>query len=283
MTNPVLTGPAMTNPAMAVTPGGLRWVLVDGWTVVRRNLTKLRHNPMELLAMLLFPIFMIVIFGYIFGSAIPVPGGGNYREYLMPGMFAMGSTAAVMATLQRVAADNGTGVMDRFRAMPMARSAVPFGQTGSDLLAGMLGLAAMTVCGLVAGWRIHNGLISALGGYGLLLLFAFALNWVGVFFGLMVRNEETADRLAPLFLPVTMISNTFVPTGGMPAWLRTIADWNPVSSVVAACRELFGNPGVTGSAAWPMQHPVLATVGWSAVLLVIFVPLAVYRYATFDR
>lgn len=277
------TYPNAGMPAMAPTAGGVRWLFIDGWTVVRRNLTKLRHNPGELIAMLLFPVVMIVIFGFIFGSAIPVPGGGNYREYLMPGMFAMGSTAAVMATLQRVAADNGTGVMDRFRAMPMARSAVPFGQTGSDLITGLLGLAVMALCGLVAGWRIHNGALSAIAAFGLLMLFAFALNWVGVFFGLMVRNEETADRLAPLFFPFTMISNTFVPTAGMPVWLRTMADWNPVSAIVSACRKLFGNPGVTASTAWPMQHPVLATLGWSALLLLIFVPLAVYRYRTYDR
>ncbi|HWE91767.1 MAG TPA: ABC transporter permease [Pseudonocardiaceae bacterium] len=263
--------------------GGWRWTLLDGWTVVRRNLLHLRHNPGEIVAMLVFPIVMIIIFGYIFGSAIPIPGGGNYREFLLPGMFAMSGAAAVAVTMQKVAADNGTGVMERFRAMPMARSAVPFGQTGADLFTGALGLIVMVACGLATGWRIHHGLPSALAAFGLVLLFGYALNWVGVFCGLMIRNEETAERLGPLFLPVTMISNTFVPTGGMPVWLRTIADWNPVSAVVAACRQLFGNPGVTAATSWPLEHPIMATVGWSAVLLLIFVPLAVYRYQTAGR
>lgn len=259
-----------------------RWTFVDGWAVVRRNLLHLRHNPSEIIAMLVFPIVMIVIFGYIFGSAIPIPGGGNYREYLIPGMFAMSSAGAVAVTMQKVAADNGTGLMDRFRAMPMARSAVPFGQTGADLFTGALGLLVMILCGLATGWRIHHGLPDALAAFGLVLVFSYALNWVGVFCGAMIRSEEVAQRLGPLFLPITMISNTFVPTGGMPIWLRTIADWNPVSAVVAACRQLFGNPSAAGSS-WPLQHPIIATLSWSAVLLLVFVPLAVYRYRTAGR
>ncbi|MGH3439158.1 MAG: ABC transporter permease, partial [Sciscionella sp.] len=215
------------------TASRLRWTLLDGWTLVRRNLTRLKHSPGEIIGTLLFPVIMIVIFGYIFGSAIPVPGGGNYREYLIPGLFAMSSTFAVMATLQRVAADNGKGVMDRYRSMPMARSAVPFGHTGADLIMHVIGMVIMVICGLAVGWRIHNGFGQAMAAFGLLVLFAYSLTWVGVFFGLITKNEETADRLAPLVMPFTMISNTFVPTGGMPAWLRTIADWNPVSAVVA--------------------------------------------------
>jgi ABC-2 type transport system permease protein len=261
----------------------LKWTLLDGWTLVRRNLARLRHNPSEIVAMLVFPVVMIVIFGFIFGSAIPLPGGGNYREYLIPGMFGMTATAAVAVTMQRVAADNGTGLMDRFRALPMARSAVPFGQTGADLVIAPLGLAVMGVCGYISGWRIHNGLLDALAAFGLVLLFGYAMNWLGVFLGTMVKNEATGEKLGPLFMPFTMISNTFVPTGGMPPWLRTIADWNPVSAVVAACRSLFGNPGVTGATAWPLVHPVTATLGWSAVLLVVFVPLSVRRYGTVGR
>jgi ABC-2 type transport system permease protein len=270
-------------PAPTAAAGGrLRWTLLDGWTLVRRNLTQLKHSPGEIAGALLFPVIMIVLFGYIFGSAIPVPGGGNYREYLIPGLFAMSSTFTVIATLQRVAADNGKGVMDRYRSMAMARSAVPFGHTGADLIMAVPSLTIMTAAGFAVGWRIHHGVGQALAAYGLLLLFAYALSWVGVFLGLMTKNEETADRLAPLVMPITMISNAFVPTGGMPVWLRAIADWNPVSAVVAACRSLFGNPGVAGTA-WPLQHPVVATIGWSALLLAVFVPLAVRRYRTFGR
>lgn len=274
---------AVTNPRATPAYGRWLWTLVDGWTLVRRNLNRLKHSPGEIIGTLLAPIIMIIMFGYIFGSAIPVPGGGNYREYLIPGLFAMSATFAVMATLQRVAADNGKGVMDRYRSMPMARSAVPFGHTGADLIMHGIGTVLMMLCGLVVGWRIRNGALDALAAFGLLMLFAYALMWVGVFFGLMTKNEETADHLAPTVFPVTMISNAFVPTGGMPTWLQTIANWNPVSAVVEASRELFGNPGVVHATAWPLQHPVLATLGWSIALLAVFVPLAVYRYRTAGR
>jgi ABC-2 type transport system permease protein len=265
-----------------VSAARLRWTLLDGWTLVRRSLTRLKHSPGEIVGALTFPVVMIVLFGYIFGSAIPVPGGGNYREFLIPGLFAMSSTFAVMATMQRVAGDNGKGVMDRYRSMPMARSAVPFGHTGADLIIHSVSMAIMAACGLAVGWRIHHGIGEAVAAFGLLLLFAFALTWVGVFFGLMTKNEETADRVFPLVMPITMISNAFVPTGGMPTWLRAIADWNPVSAVVAACRQLWGNPGVA-SGSWPLQHPVVATLAWSLLLLAVFVPAAVHRYQVFGR
>lgn len=271
-------------PLTAVTPVGRTGLaLRDGWAVVRRNLAQLRHAPGEIVGAVLFPIIMVVIFGYIFGSAITVPGGGNYRDFLMPGMFAMTATFSVIVTMNKVAADNGKGVMDRFRSMPMARSAVPFGQTGADLIMSIVGFAIMAVVGLVAGWRMHHGLTSALAAFGIVLLFAYALHWVGVLLGLMFKNESTADRMTPLVFPVTMLSNSFVPTSGMPAWLRVLADWNPVSSLTQASRHLFGSPGTVTSHAWPMQHPVPAALLWAAVILVVCVPLTIRRYQSAGR
>jgi len=262
-----------------------RWALADGWTVVRRDIGHIRYAPGQLVGALVFPAIMVLLFGYVFGSAIPVPGGGNYREYLIPGLFVMTAVTGVMATLNAVAADISRGVMDRFRAMPMARSAVPFGQAGASIVTGTLGLVIMVGMGLVVGWRVHNGVAATIGAFALLILFIYATTWAGVFLGLLVKNEETADQLVPLVFPVTMISNTFVPTAGMPVWLRTIADWNPVSAVVTALRELFGNAGAAASAAagdtaWPLAHPVLAALAWSILLLLVFVPLAVHRYRT---
>jgi ABC-2 type transport system permease protein len=257
--------------------------LRDGWAIVQRNLAQLRHAPGEIVGALVFPVIMVVIFGYIFGSAITVPGGGNYRDFLMPGMFAMTATFSVIVTMNKVAADNGKGVMDRFRSMPMARSAVPFGQTGADLIMSVLGFAIMAVVGLVVGWRIHNGLGSALAAFGIILLFAWALHWVGVLLGLMFKNEATADRMTPLVFPVSMLSNSFVPTSGMPTWMRVIGDWNPVSSLTQAARQLFGSPGVVTSHAWPMQHPVPAALLWAVAIMVVCVPLAVRRYQSAGR
>jgi ABC-2 type transport system permease protein len=267
----------------ASTVARLRWTCTDGTTVVIRNLNHLRRAPGQLVAELIFPVVMVLLFGYVFGSAIQVPGG-NYREFLIPGLFAMTAVSSVAATGQIIAGDVQRGVMDRFRSMPMARSAVAFGQTGVDIITGAIGLFCMALCGLVVGWRIHTGLLPGLAGFGLLLLLRYALSWVGVYMGLAVKNEETADRLGMLFLPISMLANTFVPTGGMPGWLRFLSNWNPISAVVAACRQLFGHPGApAANAALPLQHPVIATVAWSILILAIFVPLAVQKYYGANR
>ncbi len=259
----------------------LRWALRDGWTIVRRDL---RHQtPGELIAGLIFPAVMVIMFGYVFGSAIEVPGGGNYREYLMPGLFAMTAITGVLATATEASADACRGVMDRFRSMPMARSAVPFGQTGADILVGALAMAVMLGCGFAVGWRAHHGVLPALAAFGLLVLVRYAVSWGGVLLGLSLR-EKTLDNLVPLIFPVTMISNAFVPTAHMPAWLRTVSEWNPVSALVAACRDLFGNPGApAGHTAWPLSHPFAASLLYAAAMLAAFVPLAVRRYRTVAR
>lgn len=274
---------ALTAPATHT--GRLRWALTDGLTLIGRELSRIRREPGELIAALIFPAVMVVLFGYVFGSAISVPGGGNYREYLMPGLFAMVTFTATMAVTMRVAADASRGVMDRFRSMPMARSAVPFGQTGAEILNGLLGMAVMAVAGLLVGWRAHRGIGPTAEAFALLALMRYALSWAGCYLGLVVKNEQTADQLIPLVFPVTMLSNSFVPTGGMPKVLQVIADWNPVSALTAACRGLFGNPGAahTGDLAWPVAHPVAATLGWAAALLAIFVPLSVRTYRTRGR
>ncbi|TKK91653.1 ABC transporter permease [Herbidospora galbida] len=253
----------------------LRWTFADGLTLVGRELGRLRHDPGELVAALIFPAVMVLLFGYVFGSAIQVPGGGDYREYLMPGLFAMVTFSSVMGVMTRTAADASRGVMDRFRSLPMARSAVPFGQTGADLLVGLLMLVVMVGAGLLVGWRPHLGPVATAQAFLLMVVLRYALAWVGVYMGLAVGNERTVDAMVPLFLPFTMLSNAFVPTGGMPGWLRLPADWNPVSALTAAARALFGNPGApSGDVAWPLAHPVAAVLLWSAALLTVFAPLS---------
>src|SRR5205814_196168 len=130
----------------------LRWTTLDGLTLVGREVSHIRRAPGELVGAIIFPALMVLMFGYVFGSAISVPGGGNYREYLMPGLFAMVAFTAVMSTTMTVATDAARGVMDRFRAMPVARSAVPLGWTGSDVLLGLVGTVMMVICGLAVGW-----------------------------------------------------------------------------------------------------------------------------------
>ena len=267
-------------PMPAGAASRLRWTVADGWILVRRELWHLRNQPGQLVSALIFPVALVVLFGYVFGSAIAVPGG-DYRAYLMPGLFAMTSAFAILINAMAISAEKSKGVMDRFRSMPMARLAVPFGQTGADIMVGTAATLIMAACGLAVGWRPHDGAARAIAAFALILLFRYAMSWAGVYLGLALKDEKTVDNLAPLLFPVTMIANTFVPTAHMPAWLRAIADWNPISALTAACRQLFGNPAdVTAHAPWPLQHPVTATLAWSAALLAAFATLSVRRFIT---
>ncbi|WP_336159392.1 ABC transporter permease [Amycolatopsis sp. VC5-11] len=273
-------------PAVATTfAARTRWAVSDGWTLVRREIEHLVRQPGELASEFILPAILVLLFGYIFGSAITVPGGGDYREYLMPGIFAMQAMMGIGVTITTVASDLTLGVMDRFRSMPMARSAVPIGHTASSLLLGTLNFVAVAACALLVGWRPHLGLWPTVAGFGLLFLFRYAVGWIGVMLGLLFKTEEAADHAVPLLFPFTMVANTFVPTDGMPAWLRVIADWNPISAITNACRELWGNPGFRSGTdvALPLQHPVLTSLIWCAAIIAVAVPVAVWRYGRASR
>ena len=250
------------------------WLLRDSWTLTRRELAQLRHQPGELIGAIVFPALMVVMFGFVFGSAIKVPGGANYREYLLPGLFAMTALSGVMVNALLVSKDVAEGVMDRFRSIPMSRAAVPLGRTFTDMLTSTVGLVVMVGIGLLVGWKIEDGLGRALLAFGLILLLRFALSWIGLYVGLSV-SPETADAWVPVVFPISMLSNSFVPTSGMPGWLRPITEWNPVSALVQSTRQLFGNPVVLGShPSFPAMHPYLVTVVSAVLLLAVFVPLA---------
>ncbi|HVT68083.1 MAG TPA: ABC transporter permease [Trebonia sp.] len=252
--------------------------LIDGSAAAERQFTRLRHDPSAIGLTLGAPVVLVVIFGYIFGSAIAVPGGGNYREFLLPGLFAM-FAVNILPSMVAMARDSGRGVVDRFRSLPVARLAVPFGQAAASTVYGLGSFALMGLCGLAVGWRVERGAGYALAALALVAGFQFATTWIGMYLGLMLRSEQAAGQASVLTFPVTMLSNVFVPTSGMPAWLRAIADWNPVSAIAAAMRDLFGNPAAPANGTWPLEHPVLASAGWLVVLLVIFMPLCAARYA----
>jgi ABC-2 type transport system permease protein len=253
-------------------------VLAEGAAAAERQLCRLRHQPGAIVLTLGAPVFLVVIFGYIFGSAITVPGGGNYRAFLIPGLFA---TVAVniLPSMITMARDSSRGVVDRFRSLPVSRAAVPLGQAAATTLYGVGGFVLMGLCGLAAGWRIERGAGYALGALALVAGFQFAATWAGMYLGLAFGDEQSASQASVLVFPVTMLSNVFVPTAGMPAWLRAIANWNPVSALAAALRELFGNPAEPANGWWPLEHPVLASLGWLVVLLAVFVPLCAARYS----
>ncbi|MFI1383225.1 ABC transporter permease [Embleya sp. NPDC020886] len=260
-----------------------RHALSDTTTLATRILLYYRHSPGLIIVSLATPALLVLVFGYVFGSAMDVPGG-NYREYLMPGLLALVAVNSVMPTMVGSARDVGLGVTDRLRSMPVSRPALLLGQAVADAVVGVLVLIAVSALGLVVGWRIRDGAADALTAFALLVLFRFVLTWVGIHLGLLAGREDVAGQLGVLTLPIAMVTNAFVPTEGMPTWLRVIAEWNPISALVAACRDLFGNPaGPTADAALPLRHPVAATLIWSAALLAIFVPLAVRRFETHGR
>jgi len=248
----------------------------DGAAAAERVLTKLRHDPTAIALTLGAPVVMVVILGYIFGGAIMVPGG--YRAFLVPGLFAM-IAANVVPSMFTMARDSSRGVVDRFRSLPIARAAVPFGQAAATMVYGLASFVLMALCGLAVGWRIERGAARAVAALALLAAFQFAVTWIGMYLGLVLGSEQAAGQASILVYPVTLVSNVYVPTSGMPAWLRAIADWNPISALAAAIRDLFGNPGAPTNGTWQLEHPVPATLAWVALLLVIFVPLCTRRFA----
>jgi ABC-2 type transport system permease protein len=260
--------------------GSLRWLISDVAVLARRSLARIAREPETLMDVTIQPIIFVLLFAFVFGGAIPLPGGGNYHEYLIGGMLAMGLAATAPGTAVALVTDMSSGLIDRFRSLPTARSAVLAGRTLADLVTQVIGTVVIAGVGLAIGWRIHSSVGDAAAAFGLALLFGYAFTWVGACLGMVLRSPEAAQQMGfVLFLPLTFVSNAFVPTQGMPVWLQPIAEWNPMSALAAASRHLFGNPNPAASVqAWPMQHPELAVLGWSAVLLAVFAPLAVHLY-----
>ena len=252
----------------------------DGLVIAKRNVIKIKRVPDLLVFATLSPIMFVLLFAYVFGSAIQIPGV-SYREFLMAGIFAQTMLFGATITGSGLADDIQKGIVDRFRSLPMARSAVLVGRTTSDLINNVLVIVVMSVTGLIVGWRIHSSPLEALAGYGVLLLFAYAFSWVMATVGLMVRSPEVFNNASFVAVfPLTFIANTFVGTTNLPGPLKVFAEWNPISAVTQAARELFGNtnPTVPPPDAWPLQRPVLTTLLWVVLLLAIFVPLSVQRY-----
>nr|BFD85699.1 ABC transporter permease [Streptomyces sp. Xyl84] len=250
----------------------------DGTAMVGRQLRRVRNNPGLAVLTQIMPINMLLFFGYVFGSALAMPGR-EYRAFLVPGLLAATAAGGIMTGMFQAAQDTHRGVMDRFRAMPVSRAAVPLGQAVADLVVTAAGTVPLLLVGLAVGWRIEGGAAGAAGAVGLLLLFRFACTWAGILLGLLTRSEEAAGQLGASTFVLPLLSNAYIPTGDLTPWLRTLAEWNPISAVTTALRDLFGNAAVPQHAAWPTAHPVAGTLAWCAVLLAVCAPLAVRRYA----
>ncbi|MCJ0894510.1 MULTISPECIES: ABC transporter permease [Rhodococcus] len=255
-------------------------VFLDSAIITKRNLIKLKRVPDLLFFAMLSPIMFVLLFAYVFGSAIDVPGI-DYKSFLMGGIFVQTMIFGASLTGSSLAEDLQKGVMDRFRSLPMARSAVVIGRTAADVGNNLVTITIMSITGLIVGWRITSSFFDALLGYVLLLLFAYSISWVMALVGLTVRSPEIFNNASFIVIfPLTFIANTFVPIDNFPSVLKTIAEWNPISSVTLAVREQFGNtnPMAPPPEVWPLQNPVLYTLIWVVLMLVVFVPLSVRKY-----
>ena len=264
-----------------VSPFNRAWT--DAWVLAWRSLKRIPRTPDMLIYATIQPIMFVLLFAYVFGNAIPIPGfpgAKAYREFLMSGIFAQTMAFAVASASVGLADDMSKGLIDRFRSLPMARSGVIAGRVIGDVVFNAFVMLVMVICGFIVGWRWHNGIGQALAAFAILLLFAFAMLWVGALIGLSVGGPEVAASAGLIWLfPLTFLSNAFVPTPNLPGALQPVAEWNPISSIVAACRHLFGNPSPFASPdGFPAQHPVWLSLIWCAVIIGVFAPLAVNKY-----
>lgn len=259
--------------------GSVRGPLSDTWAMTRRNLIHISRAPVQLSDVTIQPLIFTLLFVYIFGSGIPIPGG-SYVDYVLAGILALNLVSSTMGTAVGLSTDLHEGVMDRFRTLPMWRSAVLVGRSLADLLTALLCALIVALTGLAVGWRPGANAASVIGGFALMLFFAYAVQWVSACLGLNAKSPETATSFGFIvLLPLTLVSNALVPTQHMPGWLQAITTWNPVSAVVAGTRVLWGNPNPSATIqAWPMQHPVEAALIWSVVILAVAAPAASYFF-----
>lgn len=268
--------------------GGVRQAWSDGLVVAWRNLKRIPRIPELAIFAILQSIMFVLLFAFVFGGAIILPGyegvPNAYREYLMPGIFVQTLAFASATTAIGFAEDGKKGIIDRFRSLPMANSAVLSGRTVADVIYNMGILAVLMISGLAVGWGVNSSIPEFLAGVALLLAFTFAMSWIGVWLGLSVPSVEVAQQVSFIVIfPITFVSNAFVPIATLPSWLQPFAEWNPVSTLTAATRELFGNPNPFATDNLPSQEPILVTIGWIIVIVAIFAPLGVRKYRSASR
>jgi ABC-2 type transport system permease protein len=253
----------------------------DTWVIARRGLKHMLRQPEALSDATIQPVMFVLLFAFVFGGAIDVPGGGSYKEFLLGGIFAQTIVFGAFGVAISLSNDRNNGAIDRFHSLPIPRASVLAGHAVANLIRALLPIVFMTITGFVVGWRIHSDPLDVAGAYGLMLVFSFAVIWVGVLIGSLVATPEAVQGVAFIAIfPITFIASTFVPTSTLPGVLKTIAEWNPTSSLANALRHLFGNPGGTAppDAVWPLAHPIAYTLLWAVGIIVVCAPLAVAQY-----
>ncbi|MEU0386815.1 ABC transporter permease [Streptomyces chartreusis] len=250
------------------------YALTDSWAMTRRELARWGRQPVQLVVNLLFPVMLLLMFGYLVGGGRGV--GGEYRDYLIPGMLALTMAFGLEGTMIAVTQDLDKGVIDRFRSMPMTNGAVLVGRSAADMLQSAMALVVLIGVGAALGWRAHGGPAAFLGAVGLLLLFRFAMLWIGIHLALVAGKPEMVQAVQILVWPVGFLSNALALPDTMPGWLGTVVEWNPMSHTATAVRDLFGAPGAESGHVW-------AAVIWPLALLAVFFPLAVRRFGRLSR
>jgi ABC-2 type transport system permease protein len=267
-------------------PGALRgWrkALSDTLVLTRRNLLHMARDPFEPAIAITMPVMMVLLFGYVFGDVMAPPGTDGYRAFLVPAMVAMVMVYGVGGTASGIARDTDRDVMSRFRTLPMSPVAVLGARVLTDMARAGAEVAVLLLVGLAMGWRAEDGPGGAAAAIGVLLLFRLALVWLGVLMGLLLPTPDAVSMVVyPLVFPVTMLSTSFIPSSAMPSWLAPVSEWNPLSAVVTATRDLFGNPSLH-SDAWPSENALLLALAVPVLAVAVAAPLAVRRFRRLSR
>ncbi|MEW2510583.1 ABC transporter permease [Streptomyces sp. NPDC046870] len=250
------------------------YVLTDSWTMTRRELAHWARRPGQPLVALVFPVMLLLMFGYLVGGGRGVTG--DYLDFLVPGMLVLTMAFGLEGTMLAVTQDLDRGVIDRFRSLPMTDGAVLVGRSVADMLQSAVGLAVLTGVSYALGWRTHGGPGACAAAAGLLLLLRFAMLWIGICLALLAGRPEMVQAVQILVWPAGFLSNAFAVPASMPDWLGTAVEWNPLSQTATAVRHLLGGPGGAPGHLWP-------AVLWPLALLAVFFPLAVRTFARLGR
>jgi ABC transporter DrrB family efflux protein len=250
-----------------------------------RNLVHISREPLQLSDVTIQPVLFTALFVYVFGAGVVLPHGGTYASFAIAGMLALNLTTSAMGTAVGLSDDLNGGIIDRFRSLPMWRPAILVGRSVTDLLTAVICTFFVCVTGLLVGWRPEGSVASTIAGLAIFLFFSYSLSWGCACLGILSKGPESAQGVGLVVLfPLAVVSNALVPTARMPTVLRAVADWNPISAVTAACRQLFANPNPSASVhSWPMQHAIVTSLVWSFGLLAIFAPLAAHLFARRTR
>jgi ABC-2 type transport system permease protein len=255
--------------------------LNDIFIITRRQLLLLSRVPEVLIFSTIQPVMFVLLFRFVFGGSIETGQPGGYVQLLMPGIFVQTVAFTLAGTASGLAEDMKKGLIDRFRSLPISQSALVIGRTLGDSLLNIVVLAVMGIAGYVVGWRPTGGLLNIALGFLFLLFFGYALSWVGIYVGLSASDARVVQNVSFLVtFPLTFLSNAFAPTTGMPRALQYFAEWNPVSTMVAACRELFGLENQFGATAgsFPSENPLLTSFIYMIIIMAIFIPISVRKY-----